>query len=118
MNFNCHCGNISITSEKEPETITRCNCSICNRYGAMWSYFTPEKLTIDIGALGSKSYSWGDKNINFIFCHSCGCITHYETTEKVTPKKIGVNTRMAPIESTRNIRIRDFDGADSWEYID
>jgi len=33
-------------------------------------------------------------------------------------KRIGINTRMAPPERVKTFRVRKFDGADSWEFVD
>ncbi|WP_444546125.1 GFA family protein [Vibrio porteresiae] len=42
IKLTCHCGNIELMLSKLPTEATKCNCSICHRYGALWSYF-PKK---------------------------------------------------------------------------
>ncbi|MCK4710862.1 MAG: hypothetical protein KAU21_19765 [Gammaproteobacteria bacterium] len=64
-----------------------------------------------------KSYKWSEESIEFKHCNNCGCITHYETTEKVKDKKIVVNFRMADPEEIQDIKIRTFDGADTWKFL-
>jgi len=44
FSVECHCGNIKITANALPSSITSCNCSICNRLGALWAYFDLENV--------------------------------------------------------------------------
>ena len=117
MQLQCHCGNVTITIKEQPETLTQCNCSMCSRYAALWGYYPPEEVDINVGDKGLSVYSWGDKYLDFKNCSECGCITHYQTTEKAPKQKVGINFRMAPIKSIETIQVRDFDGADSWQYL-
>ena len=117
MNLSCHCGSVKIEVANKPKSLTSCNCSVCNRYGALWGYYNPEQVLVDIGEGGISKYCWGDKCINFIHCDICGCITHYETTEKVSDAKVVVNFRMANPSEIEGIKIRKFDGAVSWRFI-
>ena len=118
MELSCHCGKIKISVLQKPETLTSCNCSICNRYGSLWGYYGPSDVEVISVASALTSYSWSEKNIQFKHCSQCGCVTHYETTEQVQTAKIGVNFRMAAPAEIGNMRIRQFDGAHSWQYLD
>lgn len=118
MNLKCHCGNVKISFERKPESLTSCNCSLCNRYGALWSPYKPEEVSININSVKQNTYSHGDKNIDFNFCSKCGCITHYTTTEKVKEPFVGINFRMADLKDMQEIKIKKFDGADTWKFID
>ncbi|MDO6666650.1 hypothetical protein Q4585_14555 [Colwellia sp. 2_MG-2023] len=40
----CHCGNIAITTNKLPESVTTCNCSLCYRIAALWAYYTANQV--------------------------------------------------------------------------
>jgi len=83
MNLSCHCGAVEIQIPDAPESITSCNCSICDRYGALWGYFKPDDVVISCEKSTLERYAWGDQNINFCHCKKCGCVTHYESSEKV-----------------------------------
>ena len=40
MNLSCYCGAVEIEfqdSPDSPDSLTSCNCSVCNRYGALLS---------------------------------------------------------------------------------
>lgn len=36
---SCDCGAVHIELDDTPADVTHCNCGICRRYGALWSYF-------------------------------------------------------------------------------
>jgi hypothetical protein len=54
----------------------------------------------------------------FFHCRTCGCVTHYEGMEKRGDKRIAINARMIPAADLAGIRIRTFDGALTWKYLD
>lgn len=114
----CHCGNVQITLEKLPETLTSCNCSVCSRYAALWGYYREAQVSIIEGELGASRYCWGDKYIEFHHCNNCKCITHYISTGKAKVDKVGINFRMFEPNLIKPIKIRHFDGAESWTFID
>ena len=118
MELNCHCGNIRLSVEQAPETLTSCNCSICNRYGAQWGYYAPEQVEIAAAEDAAVSYRWGDGYLDFMHCTVCGCVMHYITTDKASEAKVGINFRMAPLADVRPIQVRHFDGADTWKFLD
>lgn len=60
----------------------------------------------------------GGVTIEFYHCNHCGCLTHYESVEKDDGSRIAVNGRMLPPEETAGIRLRTFDGASTWKYLD
>jgi len=114
---NCHCNRIRLDTENSPKTITHCNCSICNRLGALWAYYSADKVSIHNHA-ETGQYRWGDKNLTFHFCQHCSCTTHYTTTKENGSRLVAINTRMAELSVTKDIPIRYFDGADTWQFID
>ena len=34
FDLECHCGNLKLSANEAPDSMTSCNCSICNRLGA------------------------------------------------------------------------------------
>jgi hypothetical protein len=115
---SCHCGAIQLRVAALPDSYTVCNCSTCRRYAARWLYFTRGNVDIvaDDAAIGT--YIWGDRMINFCHCKTCGCLTHYEDVEKTPESRVALNGNMLPLESLQNLRVRKFDGADTFREID
>ena len=111
---SCHCGAVRIEVETPPETVTSCNCSICRRTGALVAYYSPKQVK----ASGETDiYMWGDKSIEFHRCKSCGCVTHWAAADK-TRDRMGVNARLMAPEVLAQARVRPFDGADTWKFLD
>lgn len=118
FNASCHCQNVRIEVAVLPATVTECNCSICRRYGALWAYYTRDQVKLIAGDAALSVYSWGDRTIEFCHCRQCGCVTHYESTDKHARSRFAVNARMLPPEVMDSLPVRHFDGAGSWEYVD
>lgn len=115
---SCHCGNVSISIKQPPKNLISCNCSICQRLGALWGYFLPEDITINTKQNPSKAYQWGDKNIDFQHCSNCGCTTHYIPTQDSGRENIAVNFRMVDKAICEVINVKYFDGAKTWKFVD
>lgn len=99
MKATCHCGAITITVPRKPESVNECKCTICRRYAAAWAYYNTKEVTVSAKP-GSKTnkYVWGDRIVEFHFCEVDGNLTHWwpadlsELPEGVY--KMGVNTNM------------------------
>lgn len=115
---SCHCGAVRLEIARKPVRLTECNCSICRRYGALWAYYTRKSVRIASRPDVTSAYLWGDKSIEFHHCRICGCMTHYESLEKLPDSRIAVNARNMPPDVIATARIRMFDGADTWKYLE
>ena len=116
----CHCGAIRIEMSRRIRQLTRCNCSICRRYGALWAY--QQRIAIDVkaDARALGAYSWGDRALEFYFCADCGCITHYHHVDQRHDGSdmSAVNMRnVVDPALVADLPIRLFDGADSWKVL-
>lgn len=111
MKIECHCGNITLRSPM-PQQLTECNCSICRRYQALWGYFSPADVRINTGAAGASVYCWGDRELEFIRCANCGCVTHYRTIGGDGPPLVAVNFRMAEATVLADVPVRSVNGRD------
>lgn len=66
----------------------------------------------------TRPYVWNDQVIEFHHCRICGCLTHYQSSDKAKDSRLAINCRMMAPEAIAGIRLRTFDGADTWKYID
>jgi hypothetical protein len=94
----CHCGAVRITLDPPPDWVLDCNCSICRRYGALWAYawdrIAKRSLSVVLvqGEDALESYIWGDRELAFWRCKTCGGLTHH--TALAAPAAIrAVNAR-------------------------
>jgi hypothetical protein len=113
----CHCGAVRIEIPAAPETLTNCNCSTCRRYGALWAYFDESEVTVSSAPDATESYSWGEKNLRFVRCAQCGCVTHWERIGPRKSNRMGVNARNFDPLMFGDVKIRRLDGADTWEVL-
>lgn len=114
---SCHCGAVRFTAEGVPDQLTSCNCSLCHRLGTVWAYYRPGQVTFTAGAGTTVPYVQGDRTLATHHCPTCACVTHWESLEPGTDR-MGVNARLFPREVMEGTRIRRFDGADSWMFLD
>ena len=108
----CHCGNISLELKCTPTWARDCNCSICHRYAALWSYVPKPQFMVTWSKEEPKGYCWGDEQVVFYHCPICGCITHYVTTEKCDEQFVAVNMRMAELTMILQLSIEHVDNAE------
>lgn len=115
---SCHCGRVRFTMATPPAEVTRCNCSICSKLGALWTYCPPEDFTVIEGETALTPYSWGDQYLDFRFCGSCGCMVQWrmkpEFLETVWPspadRKTGINARLIDGLDAETLPVREVDG--------
>ncbi|KAJ7055026.1 Mss4-like protein [Mycena amicta] len=76
---NCHCGAVafSLLSEEKITRVTECNCSICWRDGALWTY--PDRSALNFRGLSDslREYGFASKAVTHGFCKVCG-VSMYE----------------------------------------
>ncbi|MHA6288575.1 GFA family protein [Maricaulis sp. CAU 1757] len=113
----CHCGNISWRLEAPPAWLVDCNCSLCTKAGALWAHCQPGAAAIRTGDQGERRYVQGDGTLAVVFCPRCGCTTHWLPIG-ADRSRMAVNIRMADAPHWQGIRIRRFDGAASWRFLD
>jgi hypothetical protein len=109
MELSCDCKNIEI-NVAPPTQVTICNCFICSRYQSLWGYYSPGEVKITIGARGTNVYLRGDREIEFVRCANCGCITHYQTLPGDSDPLVAVNFRMMDQELLKDIPVRYHNG--------
>lgn len=76
----CHCGRVRFAFESEPITTgKRCNCSICVRKGAVVSshYIPADRFTPHANMDDLVDYRWGDRDVNHLFCKTCGIYPYH-----------------------------------------
>ncbi len=115
---SCHCGAVRLTLPSTPAVATQCNCSLCRRIGGPWVYFEFGTVTIDAHPQATSAYIWGDRTLRTIHCTNCGCVTHWEPLEAKPGARHGVNLGNFDPSLIASVRVRKFDGAHTWAFID
>lgn len=110
---SCHCGAVRFEISR-PDWLVSCNCSICRRHAALWAHCPPNAGRLLQGEGATAAYLWGDRTIAFHFCTTCGVTTHYAGVDGA---RVSFNVRLADDPgAVADIRVRTFDGADSWVF--
>lgn len=114
LSLSCHCGQVRLELEKRPDFIHECNCSLCQKSGAIWGYFQPREVTVE-GT--TAAYSRSDKpepGVSIHFCPRCGSTSHFELTDakiaKIGNSMVGVNMRLADERELSGVELRYPDG--------
>lgn len=115
---SCHCGAVTLTLPSLPEMATRCNCSLCRRVAGLWAYYPFGSVQISGHPENTQDYVKGDRTLRTIRCATCGCVTHWEPMTPEPGARHGVNLRNFAPEWVAAVRVRDFDGADTWRFLD
>lgn len=89
---SCHCGAVRFEVE-EPEQVLDCNCSHCRLYGSLVAYY-PQREVRFAGPPDTFIYQWGDRDLEFHHCKTCGCATHTTLAGVAMAEKIAVNARL------------------------
>jgi hypothetical protein len=113
---SCHCGAVRLSAASAPAEVTECNCSICRRLGARWAYYSPTAVTLPKAGT-TQPYVWGDRMLAFHRCKSCGVTTHWQSLDG-SKDRMAINARTMGDLDWDQIKIRQFDGATTWEYVD
>lgn len=83
------------------------------------AYFSPKQVEVLAVEGGIDRYVWGDKMLAFVRCKNCGCFSHWENLDPdSTLDRMGVNSRNFTNLDISTIRVRRFDGADTWKFLD
>ncbi|HTO09832.1 MAG TPA: GFA family protein [Myxococcota bacterium] len=109
---SCDCGAVRIELDVAPKDVTDCNCGICRRCGARWSYFHPMSVRILPPSGATAIYQRGKRMLEFHRCTMCGCVTHWAPVDKRHPR-MGVNMRLFPPELLAKLEVLLCDAA-SW----
>jgi hypothetical protein len=118
LEASCHCGTVKIEIPRKPRTLTDCNCSICRRYGTLWAYFKAKDVRIRAPRSSRSGYLWGERNLRFVRCPECGCVTHWEDARNPSSGRMGINARNLNPVVLKSVRVRRLDGAATWKYLD
>ena len=117
---SCHCGAVKIEMMRRIRKLTRCNCSVCRRYGAIWAYQQRKAIRVFAKEGALHAYIWGDRQLEFFHCTICGCITHYEHHARRDDGSDMSAVNMRNIDEpslVAHVPIRLLDGAKTWKVL-
>lgn len=67
----CHCGQVRYEVTADVTTVYDCNCSRCQKLGALWVFVNPDRFGLRAGE-DLTEYQFNKKVIHHLFCPTCG----------------------------------------------
>ena len=121
----CHCGAARVEVDRLPDTVTRCNCTWCERTGGLWGYYDPAEVRV----LAAPTATYAPNVVNqHHFCATCGGLMFNltpkwgeanaeggaEEGQVPTARQYGLNMRMIDEDAVRALPVVDLDGRSGW----
>ena len=101
----CHCGRIRYRIEADLTQAAECNCSICSKRGALWTFV---KLVQGKDAL--TDYQSARKKIHHLFCDNCGVGSYSRGIAPNGEDTFAVNIRCLDDVDISTLKVTPFDG--------
>jgi len=80
LEATCHCGDTRILLPEHPTEAGRCNCTFCQRTGAVWAYYDVGQIEVRQD-LSQRGYGTNPAVGLHHFCGRCGMHTWGETAD-------------------------------------
>jgi hypothetical protein len=106
----CHCGEVRFEVTADISSVVSCNCSICQKRGALWVFVPVDSFALRAGAEDLKDYQFGKKSIHHEFCGQCGVGAFSRGTAPDGSKMVAVNVRCLDEVDIAALKLTPFDG--------
>ncbi len=106
----CHCGEVRFEVTADITSVVSCNCSICQKRGALWVFVAPESFALRAGSEDLKDYQFGKKSIHHLFCPQCGVAAFSRGSAPAGGEMIAINVRCLDDVDLASLEHVPFDG--------
>jgi hypothetical protein len=106
----CHCGEIRYDVTADLASVVACNCSICQKRGALWTFVPPEQFALRAGAEDLRDYQFGKRISHHFFCPHCGVGSFSRGTAPDGREMVAVNVRCLDDVDIGALTVTPFDG--------
>lgn len=114
VNLSCLCGQVKIAINQRPDYVHACNCTLCAKTGAHWSYFHPSEVRVEGRTRQYRRADKDDPSASIHFCPECGSTTHFTLTESAISQygnvQLGANMLLAEPGDLVGVELRFPDG--------
>lgn len=107
---SCHCGRIAFEVEGEIQGAMSCNCSICQRKGALMWFVPRDALRLLTPDENASTYTFNKHVIRHRFCPVCGMHPYGEGTDPKGQATAAINLRCLEDVDLATIPVTAFDG--------
>lgn len=107
---SCHCGNIAFEIEGTLDGVMACNCSICQRKGALMWFVPRDALKLKTPEEDTSTYTFNKHKIKHRFCATCGIHPYGEAQDPKGNAMAAVNARCLECVDLAALPVTQFDG--------
>ncbi|CAJ0792608.1 hypothetical protein LMG7141_02680 [Ralstonia condita] len=107
---SCHCGRIAFEVEGHPESAMACNCSICQRKGALMWFVPRGQVRLLTPEANASTYLFNKHMIRHRFCPVCGIHPYGEGVMPDGTPMTAVNIRCLEDIDLASVPVTHFDG--------
>ena len=109
---SCHCGQVAFEAEGEIGTVLSCNCSLCQRKGALLWFIPREQLRLLTPAAAMSTYTFNKHVIQHHFCPRCGIHPFGEAPGPDGRAMAAVNVRCLEGVEPESLPVQHYNGRD------
>ncbi len=106
----CHCERVRYRVTTELASVVACNCSICMKRGALWSFVGADQFALQSGEDELADYQFNKKVIHHLFCRQCGIGAFSRGKAPDGRDMIAVNVRCLDGVDPTALKVTPFDG--------
>jgi len=106
----CHCGAVRYDANVDLINVISCNCSICIKRGALFSFVPGHEFELKTGADHLADYQFAQKKIHHLFCSKCGVSSFARGVAPDGSEVIAINVRCLDDIDLDDLRPQPFDG--------
>lgn len=109
----CHCGTVRFEADLDLAKVIACNCSICEKRGALFSFIPASAFKLLSGQDSLKDYQFAQfpkKKIHHLFCSTCGVNAFSRGSTPDGSEMIAINVRFVDGIDLAGLSPEPFDG--------
>ncbi|OYU95892.1 MAG: aldehyde-activating protein [Burkholderiales bacterium PBB5] len=107
---SCHCGQVRFEVQGDITSALSCNCSICQRKGALLWFVPRSALHLLTPEDNAKTYLFNRHTIKHRFCPNCGIHPYGEAASPSGEIMAAINLRCVEGIDLQTVPITHFDG--------
>lgn len=106
----CHCGHVRYEVETDLGQVMSCNCSICQKRGALLTFVPAAQFTLISGEDDLTDYQFNKKIVHHLFCGTCGVASFARGRGPDGSEMVAINVRCLDGVEIEKLTSTPFDG--------
>lgn len=108
---SCQCGAVSYEADVDLDNTITCNCSRCQRLGAVLAFAAREAFTLKSGEDNLQQYLFNKEAIQHLFCRTCGIQSFSYGAMPDGTSMVALNVNCLEGVDPRTLSSHHYDGA-------